>query len=196
MLFYKQEQTVWLYLITYLLIIKLLIMAEPFIGEIKMVSFGWNPENWVPCDGRMLQINQFQSLYSLIGTQFGGDGRNTFGVPDLRGRTPLQPQGQIVQGYSGGLENVAISANELPTHSHLINACGQDADQFAALTETETFAKPTTDLSVYGDSENLVSFNTLAVSKEGSSSVYHSNIQPTQVVNFVMAIQGTYPRRP
>src|SRR6056297_1607854 len=103
-------------------------MAEPFIAEIRMWGFNWAPRAWSTCDGQILSINQNQSLYSLLGTNYGGDGVTSFALPDLRGRVPIHlgPTHRI--GQRAGVENVTITVGEMPQHRHEMRADGAAPD--------------------------------------------------------------------
>src|SRR6187549_3751729 len=96
-------------------------MAEPFLSEIRIMSFGFAPRGWALCDGQLLPINQNQALFSLLGTTFGGDGRVNFALPDLRGRTPIHVGGSHTLGERGGEQAHTVSIAEIPTHTHVLN---------------------------------------------------------------------------
>src|ERR1043165_3738516 len=97
-------------------------MAEPFLGEIRIMSFGYNPRGWAMANGQLLPINQNQALFSLLGTTYGGDGRVNFALPDLRGRVPIKVGSGHTQGEKGGEQAHTDSISELPTHTHVLNA--------------------------------------------------------------------------
>src|SRR4029077_11401657 len=97
-------------------------MAEPFLAEVRMMSFGFPPKGWATCDGQLLPINQNQALFSLLGTTFGGDGRVNFGLPDLTGRTPMHMGNGHTLGERGGEQGHTLSISEIPTHVHSLNA--------------------------------------------------------------------------
>src|SRR6187431_3838007 len=97
-------------------------MAEPFLSEIRIFSFGFPPKGWAQCTGQLLPINQNQALFSLLGTTFGGDGRVNFALPDLRGRTPIHVGSGHTLGEKGGEQAHTLSIAELPTHTHVANA--------------------------------------------------------------------------
>ena len=103
-------------------------MAEPFLSEIRVMSFVFAPKGWALCNGQLLPINQNQGLFSLLGTTFGGDGRVNFALPDLRGRTPLHVGNSHTLGERGGEQAHALSIAELPTHTHQFNASQANAD--------------------------------------------------------------------
>src|SRR6476659_5716935 len=104
-------------------------MADPFLAEIRLMSFGFPPKGWALCDGQLLPINQNQALFSLLGTTFGGDGRVNFGLPDLRGRVPIHVGSGHTLGERGGETGHTLSIGELPTHVHQMNATNATATQ-------------------------------------------------------------------
>jgi microcystin-dependent protein len=166
-------------------------MSTPFIGTIIAFGFNFPPVGWVLCDGRLLQIAENDALFALIGTTYGGDGQTTFGVPDLRGRSPLS-MGQgpglsnYVQGQLSGTESVTLVPSQMPSHTHTLMATTSPATTNnptgAVLATTEIW----TDIAP--DSNML---NT-AVQNAGNSQP-HENRQPSLVVNFCMATEGIFP---
>src|ERR1041385_600935 len=107
-------------------------MAEPFLSEIRLMSFSFAPKGWAFCNGQLLPINQNQALFSLLGTTFGGDGRVNFALPDLRGRTPIEVGSGHTLGERGGEQAHTLSISELPTHTHNFNGTTDDADTLIA----------------------------------------------------------------
>src|SRR5919202_5679572 len=101
-------------------------MAEPFLSEIRIMSFVFAPKGWALCNGQLLPINQNQGLFSLLGTTFGGDGRVNFGLPDLRARVPIHVGNGHTLGERGGEQSHTLSIAEVPTHTHVVNASGTD----------------------------------------------------------------------
>jgi microcystin-dependent protein len=164
-------------------------MSEPFIGEIRMVSFNFAPKGWQLCNGQLLPINQFQALFSILGTTYGGNGQNTFGLPDLRGRVPLHFGNGFTQGGVGGEEGHVLLGNEIPGHSHSASANAAAVDQVQP--GGNFWGNP--QQSNYATSANT----TMAggtVSPAGGNQA-HENRQPYLVVNFVIAINGVFPSR-
>jgi microcystin-dependent protein len=165
-------------------------MSEPFLSEIRMVGFNFAPRGWAFCDGQILPINQNQSLYSLLGTTYGGDGRTSFALPDLRGRAPMHFNGSYRLGQRGGGENVPITVAEIPQHDHSVSAADVDADAGGpagnAFAISETF--------IYADPANLVPMNPNCVST-GPGGSPHNNMQPYLTINFCIALQGVFPSR-
>lgn len=176
-------------------------MGEPFIGEVKLISFSYAPHNWAYCDGQDLPINQNTTLYSLLGSQFGGDDRTFFKLPDLRGRAPAHPDGGLYrQGWYYGFESVTLNQTELPQHTHSLYGTTTDGTTNRPdPTGTRTFASSTlfgsgTPFDVYRMATNLTQLNPASCSATGGSQG-HDNLQPSLVVGFIIALQGAYPSR-
>src|SRR6476659_8383445 len=108
-------------------------MAEPFLSEIRIMSFGFPPKGWALCDGQLLPINQNQALFSLLGTTYGGDGRVNFGLPDLRGRVPIHNGSSHTLGERGGEQGHTLSISEIPTHTHSAKASPQSDNSNVAI---------------------------------------------------------------
>lgn len=175
-------------------------MSEPFIGEIRMVGFNYAPRGWALCNGQLLGIAQNSALFALLGTTYGGDGRATFGLPDLRGRVAIH-QGDgpatspYVMGQAGGSETVTLLSTQMPAHSH-----GLTAFNGSPSTNNPTSAVISSAQTEVGETINsfAASPNTLmspaAISPSGGSQP-HNNIQPYLCVNFIIALEGIYPSR-
>ncbi len=166
-------------------------MSEPFLAEIIMFGGNFAPNGWAKCNGALLPINQNQSLFSLLGTTFGGDGRTSFGLPDLRGRAPVHPD-TINLGQKGGPETVTLNANELPDHDHKVQAASAAAT--SGLPTGNVLAQFSIVQNVYGDPNNLVAMNPAAVADTGGGAS-HTNMQPFLAVCFIIALQGLFPSR-
>ena len=153
-----------------------------------MVGFNFAPRGWAQCDGQLLPINQHQSLYALFGTIYGGDGRTNFALPDLRGRTPVHPGNGITQGQRGGTEEETLTEDNLPAHSHAMRVSSQAA----------TATDPSGNVLAAGAANawNRDAPSTLMppTGTTGAAAA-HSNMQPSLVVNFVVALQGLFPSR-
>lgn len=165
-------------------------MSEPFLAEIRIFGFNFAPRNWAMCDGQILPINQNQSLYSLLGTTYGGDGRTTFALPDLRGRAPLHEGPGFGLGSKSGVENVALSVAQIPGHTHQLNATSNPADQNDP--DGQVLAATVDDR--YAPAADLVNAASSSVVNGGSGQA-HDNMQPTLVLNFCIALQGLFPSR-
>jgi len=173
-------------------------MAEPFLSEMKMFGFGWAPRGWATCDGQILPISQNQSLFSLIGVTFGGDGRSNFGLPDMRSRVPVHvPANEI--GIRGGVESVTLTTAEMPGHTHEMKATTSNGNtkEFAgniAAAAFDTRESKQQPVNMYGPAASLVSLNAESVTTNGAG-LSHDNMQPSTVVNFCIALLGTFPSR-
>ncbi|WP_346838996.1 tail fiber protein [Microbulbifer sp. SAOS-129_SWC] len=166
-------------------------MAEPFLGEINFFPYGFTPNKWMSCDGQLLPIMQYQSLYALLGNQFGGDGRTTFALPDLRGRVPMHPDDVTPQGAKAGEENVTLTKNQIPHHNHTVAAstAGGTLKQY----DGSLFASASgTDTKFYATSGAMQTLNTATVSSAGGSQS-HPNCQPSLVGNYCIAVEGLFP---
>ena len=173
--------------------------SEPFVGEIMMFGANFCPKGWANSDGQLLPINQNQSLFSLLGTTYGGDGRTTFGLPDLRGRVPLHMgQGPGLTnknlGTKGGVEKHALKISEMPKHQHGLNASKGSGSQ--PVPTGNLLATQGRKSKMYATSKAgpLTPMNRAAVALEGKSRA-HNNMQPFLAIRFCIALQGVYPSR-
>lgn len=170
-------------------------MSEPFIGEIRMFASNFPPRDWAFCDGQLLAITQFTSLFSIIGTAFGGDGRTTLGLPNLQGRSPMGTGhgaglSQRVLGQRGGLQSVVLNQSNLPAHTHAL---------FGSEKEVETSVPdrmflPGNENELYTSPNNAVTMNAGSLQLFGGSQA-HNNMQPLLTVSFIIALNGLYPSR-
>ena len=164
-------------------------MAEPFLSEVRIMSFVFPPRGWALCDGQLLPINQNQGLFSLLGTTFGGDGRVNFGLPDLRGRTPIHVGSGHTLGERGGEQAHTLSIAEIPTHTHVLN--GSSAN---ATINGPTGALFASSNNAYATAQagGLTSLNPGTVTNVGGSQA-HLNMQPFLTLSFCIALQGIFP---
>jgi microcystin-dependent protein len=162
-------------------------MAEPFLSEIRLMSFVFPPKGWALCNGQLLPINQNQGLFSLLGTTFGGDGRVNFALPDLRGRVPIHVGSSHTLGERGGEQAHTLSISELPTHTHFVNATSD-----AATTNVATGTYLGVVNNAYGPPGNLVALAASEVGNAGGSQA-HLNMQPFLTISFCIALQGIFP---
>ena len=165
-------------------------MAEPFLAEIRIMSFGFPPKGWALCDGQLLPINQNQALFSLLGTTYGGDGRVNFGLPDLRARVPIHMGAGHTLGERGGEQAHTLSISEIPTHTHTVRAT-------TAVSTTNTPASnvllgQSTGASLYATAANLQAMDPSEIANVGGSQA-HLNMQPFLTLSFCIALQGIFP---
>lgn len=163
-------------------------MAEPFLSEIRIMSFEFAPKGWALANGQLLPINQNQALFSLLGTTFGGDGRVNFALPDLRGRTPIHVGSGHTLGERGGEQAHTLSIAELPTHTHGANASSQPGNE--AVPTGALLGSPL-NLSYAGPS-SLTALNSASIANTGGSQA-HLNMQPFVTLSFCIALQGIFP---
>ncbi|MFD2053830.1 phage tail protein [Mesorhizobium calcicola] len=164
-------------------------MAEPFLSEIRIMSFGFAPKGWALCDGQLLPINQNQGLFSLLGTTFGGDGRVNFGLPDYRGRTPIHVGSAHTLGERGGEQSHTLSISEIPTHTHVANA--SSVTGATNLPANDLLGNSTPNL-LYGPVQNLGAMIAGTINNVGGSQA-HLNMQPFLTLSFCIALQGIFP---
>lgn len=164
-------------------------MSEPFLGEIRLFANNYAPRGWMFCEGQILQINQNQALYALLGNVYGGNGVTTFALPDYRGRIPIHVSSTIPLGTAQGEAAHTLTTNEMPQHTHQVSASSNIGSQATAVNNAWAVAD-----NIYGPAESMVSMNSNAISTAGSSQA-HNNMQPYLVVNYAIAIQGIFPSR-
>jgi microcystin-dependent protein len=189
-------------------------MAEPFIGDIRAFGFDFAPVGWLPCQGQLVSINDgaYQALFALLGIRFGGDGRTTFGIPDLRGRVPLgfgsapgitpKAMGQML-----GYEQVTLTENEIPVHTHTATTtttANTKVYSEAATSDDPTnnyFGKPSENIYISGGrtaknmATDAITTESNTIVGNGGSGQAHYNVQPSIVVNFCIAYQGIFSQR-
>ncbi|MBZ9960527.1 phage tail protein [Mesorhizobium sp. B2-4-2] len=167
-------------------------MAEPFLSEIRIMSFVFAPKGWALCDGQLLPINQNQALFSLLGTTFGGDGRVNFALPDCRGRIPIHVGSGHALGERGGEQAHTLSIAELPTHVHVANASSTQGNSTNPNFGGVGYVLAKDPGNVYGPPGNLAALNAGSVSGIGDSQA-HLNMQPFLTLSFCIALQGIFP---
>jgi microcystin-dependent protein len=164
-------------------------MAEPFLSEIRIMSFGFPPKGWALCDGQLLPINQNQALFSLLGTTYGGDGRVNFGLPDLQGRVPMHMGSSHTLGERGGEQAHTLSISEIPTHTHVANAAGALGTQPLP---TGAYLGQSAKQPYHPADNNLAAMSSGSLAVVGGSQP-HLNMQPFLILNFSIALQGIFP---
>ncbi|MBZ9745794.1 tail fiber protein [Mesorhizobium sp. CO1-1-7] len=167
-------------------------MAEPYLSEIKLMSFDFPPKGWATCDGQFMPINQNQALFSLLGTTYGGNGQTTFALPDLRGRVPTHTGGEgHFLGEKGGEPAHTLTISEIPQHFHTASATSDSGDLFVA-TSNVLAASPA---QLYAPAtSNLTTLIPSSVTTIGGSQP-HENMQPYLALNFCIALVGIFPSR-
>ena len=172
-------------------------MSDAYIGEIRLVSYpaGKVPRGWLPCDGRPLSIQQYTPLFALLSTTYGGDGKVSFNIPDLRGRVPVAAGNAAARGSHGGQETVTLTADTMPAHTHMVYV------NAAAGTQTKTndgiYAASPATTPIYGHPTNLVPLGQTAPQLKatgGDSS--HENRQPYIALSYIICVNGLFPPRP
>lgn len=162
-------------------------MAEPFLSEIRIMSFVFAPKGWALCNGQLLPINQNQALFSLLGTTFGGDGRVNFALPDLRARAPIHVGSGHTLGERGGEQAHSLSIAEIPMHTHVAQASSNVGD---AVNPTNAVLASAS--NVYRTADNLTALGAASVTNVGGSQA-HLNAQPFLTLSFCIALQGIFP---
>ncbi|RQO63029.1 phage tail protein [Paucibacter sp. KBW04] len=169
-------------------------MANPFVGEIRMFGGNFAPAGWMFCDGSTLPISEYETLFNLIGTTYGGDGQQSFALPDLRGRLPMH-QGQSpgsgghTLGEIGGVEDVTLMVPHLPAHSHQLSASSTVA---VATAGPSGVLAASSSAQYYGSGQPTSDMAAVAITSQGGSQP-HSNMAPFQTVSFIISLFGIYP---
>lgn len=162
-------------------------MAEPFLGEIRIMSFVFAPRGWALCNGQLLPINQNQALFALLGTMYGGNGQTNFALPNLQGSVPMHVGGGFTQGQRGGEQAHTLTIAELPTHVHTAQASPSNATTPIA---SNNFLGAANNL--YNTATALTALNPATVTNTGGSQA-HQNMQPYLTLSFCIALQGIFP---
>ena len=166
-------------------------MSEPFLGQISVFSFAFAPKGWAQCNGQLLPINQNQALFSLLGTMYGGDGRTTFALPDLRGRVSMHVGNAHVQGERAGEESHTLTTSEMPQHTHTARSSTASGTQTSPA--NAVWAQDSGFNAVYSTVAGTT-LNPTAISLAGSSQP-HENRAPLLTVNYCIALVGIFPSR-
>ena len=168
-------------------------MAEPFLSEIRIMSFNFAPQGWAMCNGQLLPINQNQGLFSLLGTTYGGDGRVNFALPDLRGRIPIHMSNAHTLGERGGQEAHTVTISEMPEHVHLVNIYDNSDVNSNANSAAGAFFARTADASTLYTSGNANNAMAAGVIGNTGGSQPHENRQPFLTLTFCIALIGIFP---
>jgi microcystin-dependent protein len=169
-------------------------MADPFVAEIRMVPFNFAPKGWAFCDGQLIPISQNTALFSLLGTTYGGDGKSTFALPDLQGRSPMHPgQGPGLSlhdlGEQGGAETVTLLESEIPAHSHTVSGQNEDVNSLSPVNAYPGAIESTPLYRPLADGTGTTSL------PPAGGSQPHNNLQPYLTMYFIIALQGVFPPR-
>ena len=162
-------------------------MPEPFLSEIKIVSFNFAPKGWALCNGQSLPINQNQALFALLGTTYGGNGQTTFNLPNLRGQVPIHVGAGFTLGEAAGSSAVTITQQTMPQHIHFAQGSSNGGDTPTAVGNLLASA-----LNVYRQADGLQNLEPSSLTNIGGSQP-HNNMMPYLVLNFIIALQGIFP---
>jgi microcystin-dependent protein len=168
-------------------------MSEPFLGEIRMTSFGFAARGWALCNGQLLPINQNQALFSLLGTMYGGNGTTDFALPNLQGRVPVHVGGGITQGQAGGTEVVTLTTAQLPAHSHTLYGSANQATTNGPAGNVPA-QRPRSGALVFGPTANTA-LAPASLQPAAGAGQPHTNIQPCLAISFMISLQGIFPSR-
>lgn len=165
-------------------------MAQPYVGEVRIFAGNFAPAGWMFCEGQLLPISEYETLFNLIGTTYGGDGQSTFALPDLRGRLPIHFGNGFTLAETGGVEEVTLTVNQIPAHTHALlgtgNVAGSNNPGGGYLANTVTGQK------VYSSATATLPQNPGMVSSTGGSQP-HNNLQPYLCVDFIISLFGLFP---
>ena len=164
-------------------------MAEPFLSEIRIMSFVFAPKGWALCNGQLLPINQNQALFSLLGTTYGGDGRVNFALPDLRAKVPIHVGTGFTLGEKGGETAHTLSTAEIPTHVHAVNGMSTSGNTNVPSGNMLANSAPN---NAWGPTQSLQALNSKTVTNIGGSQA-HNNLMPFLTLSFCIALQGIFP---
>ena len=166
-------------------------MAQPYVGEIRMFAGNFAPAGWMFCEGQLLPISENETLFQLIGTTYGGDGQSTFALPDLRGRIPIHQGNGFILAENGGAEEITLTINQIPAHSHVMLASNNIAN---GVSPTGQVVATSTEVTVtpYGSDNPQTNLAPQALSAVGGSQP-HTNFQPYLCVNFIISLFGIFP---
>ncbi|MGE7113763.1 phage tail protein [Lysinibacillus sp. NPDC047702] len=171
-------------------------MSESYLGEIRMFAGNFAPQGWALCNGQILSISENEALFALLGTTYGGDGRTTFGLPDLMGRVPIHVSPQYSLGAVGGTETVTLTANQIPNHTHAVQATTAVGDtpspSNVLWAETSGYSNYSNDTDGAGNPLTPVEMNATAISSAGNNQP-HDNMMPSVAISFIISLYGYFP---
>ncbi|MFY9556236.1 MAG: tail fiber protein [Blastocatellia bacterium] len=165
-------------------------MAQPYVGEIRMFAGNFAPAGWMFCDGQLLPISENETLFNLIGTTYGGDGQSTFALPDLRGRIPIHQGNGFILAETGGAEEITLTVNQIPAHSHALLASTNSGTSANAV--NQVLARTTGAITIYIEDNPTLNMNAQAIGSVGGSQP-HTNFQPYLCVDFIISLFGLFP---
>jgi microcystin-dependent protein len=163
-------------------------VAQPYVGEIRLFAGNFEPVGWVFCNGKTLQCSEYETLFLLIGTTYGGDGISTFCVPDMRGRIPVHQGAGFTLAQTGGTEAVTLTANQIPAHSHRLLASTDSAS--ARVITNAVFGRGGAE--IYSSEFTPQPISALTVAAAGGSQA-HTNVQPFLCINYIISLFGLFP---
>ena len=164
-------------------------MAQPYVGELRIFAGNFNPAGWMFCEGQLLPISENETLFQLIGTTYGGDGESTFALPDLRGRLPLHQGNGYILGETGGVEEVTLTINQIPSHSHPMMGSSGNGSQ--SNPQNNVLASSTL-VKLYSGEAADTAMAANAITSAGGS-LPHTNFQPYLCVNYIISLFGIFP---
>src|ERR1700761_5731323 len=163
-------------------------MAQPYVGEIRMFAGNFQPAGWMFCAGQLLPISEYETLFNLIGTTYGGDGQSTFALPDLRSRVPIHQGNGFTLAENGGVETVTLTVSQIPAHTHVFLATTNNASTTAPLNNVPATV-PTVGVTPYGSDTPRTNLASQSISSIGGSQP-HDNLQPYLCVSFIISLFG------
>ena len=164
-------------------------MAQPYVGEIRLFAGNFAPAGWALCQGQLLPISEYETLFNLIGTTYGGDGQSTFALPDLQGRVPIHMGNGFTLAETGGVEEVTLTTQQIPSHTHPFiasNTLASNADPAGQQPSQSSLVK------LYVEDTPTVNMNTTAVQPQGGSQP-HTNLQPYISIIYIISLFGIFP---
>jgi microcystin-dependent protein len=164
-------------------------MAQPYIGEIRMFGGNFPPVGWLFCDGQLLSISENDALFTLIGTTYGGDGQSTFALPDLRGRVPLHQGNTFQLGQPGGVEQVTLTTQQIPSHTHVMSG---SLNTSSSPTPTNAVIGKSTSIDAFINAQPADAMNAQSITPTGGSQP-HENMQPYLCIDFIISLFGIFP---
>jgi microcystin-dependent protein len=166
-------------------------MAQPYVGEVRMFAGNFAPAGWMFCEGQLLPISEYETLFNLIGTTYGGDGQSTFALPDMRGRIPMHFGGGFTLSETGGAEEVTLNVQQIPQHTHPLLASSSPASGTSPTGNMMATTQNAT-ITPYGADFPIVQLSPSAMSPTGSNQP-HTNFQPYLCVDFIISLFGIFP---